>query len=70
MYKFVMLQGSCGSPYNVNKAEQTANNMLKEGYELSHVYQSTTSGCGGAQSVLVMVFRKRQVAKTPAGTNT
>lgn len=58
MYKFVVTQGSCGSPYNVAACEKQANTMLSQGFELQHVYQSTTTGCTGQNSVLVMVFRK------------
>lgn len=59
MYKFVMVQGSCGSPYNVASCEAQANKMQAEGYALAHVYQSTTPACiGKSSSVLVMVFKK------------
>lgn len=60
MYKFIVTQGGCcGNAYDVGKAEANANKMAKEGYDLIQVYQSSTSGCGGAQSVLIMVFKKR-----------
>jgi hypothetical protein len=60
MYKFIVTQsGCCGGSYDVGKAEANANKMSKEGFDLVQVYQSSTAGCGGAQSVLVMVFKKR-----------
>lgn len=59
MYKFVVIQGSCGNPYEVAKAEQSANSMVQQGYVMDHVYQTTTRGCWGASSSLVMVFRPR-----------
>jgi hypothetical protein len=58
MYKFVTMQGSCGSPYDVGKCEQHANRMDQEGFTLVQVYQTNTAGCCGAKSVLVMIFRK------------
>lgn len=59
MYKFVVQQGGCGKPYDVKKAEKSANDMLKQGFELVQVYQSTSSGCTGVKSVLVMVFKQQ-----------
>jgi len=58
MYKFVMIQGSCGSPYNIKKAEDTSNKMAEQGYRLVEAYQSTTAGCGSTNSVLVLVFER------------
>ena len=60
MYKFVMIQGSCGNPYDVGKAEKNANDMEKQGYDLVQVYQTTTSGCLSTKSVLVMVFKQQE----------
>lgn len=61
MYKFVVVQGGCGaSEYDISKCEDTANNMLSQGYELVQVYQTTTSGCGTTKSALTMVFKQRQ----------
>ena len=59
MYKFVVVQGRCGQPYNVSESEQHANRMEAEGFELAHVYQTVTSSCVGSSSSLVMVFKKR-----------
>lgn len=60
MYKFVTIQGGCcQSTYNVSECEATANKMLKQGYVLVQVYQSTTPGCGTPHHALVMIFRKR-----------
>jgi len=59
MYKFIMTQGACGSPYNLSACEIQANKMYSEGYVLSHVYQTNTAAClGQSKSVLVMVFKK------------
>ena len=60
MYKFVMIQGSCGSPYDIGKSESQANAMYNQGYELVQVYQTTASGCFSTKSVLVMVFKTRE----------
>jgi len=60
MYKFVMIQGVCGRPYDVTRSEGQANKMYKQGYDLVQVYQSTTPGCLSAKSVLVMVFKERE----------
>lgn len=59
MYKFVVISGSCGNPYDVRQAEQSANSMAQQGYVLDHVYQSSTRGCFGVSSALVMIFRPR-----------
>jgi hypothetical protein len=59
MYKFVVISGSCGSPYSIAQAEQSANSMAQQGYVLDHVYQSSTTGCFGTSSALVMIFRPR-----------
>ena len=57
-YKFVTVQGSCGSGYDVKQCEGHANRMLGQGYELIQVYQSSVPSCfGGSNSTLVMVFR-------------
>jgi Domain of unknown function (DUF4177) len=58
MYKFVTVAGSCGSAYDIAKCETNANQMSQQGYELVQVYQTTTAGCFGANSSLVMVFKK------------
>jgi len=62
MYKFVTIAGSCGSPYNLAKAEQTAVSMAQQGFRLAHVFQSTTPGCFGTNNALVMVFTSQPVA--------
>lgn len=59
MYKFVVVKGSCGQPYDFGACEQQANALQQQGYDLVQVYQTSTPGCSGSgQSVLVMVFRK------------
>jgi hypothetical protein len=61
MYKFVTIEGSCNSPYDINACEGHANRMAAEGYFLVQVYQTTIhrKGCCTApKSVLVMVFRQ------------
>ncbi len=61
MYKFIMIEGSCGSPYDLKSCESHANKMTTEGYTLEHVYQTTTASClGQSKRVLVMVFKKTQ----------
>ena len=57
-YKIAVVKGQCGNPYDLRRVEQISNDMYKEGYELDHVYQSSTSSCGGASSVLVMIFKR------------
>lgn len=60
MYKFLVVKGSCGTPYDIGSCEQQANKMLQQGYELVQVYQSSRSSCvWNTQSVLVMVFRQK-----------
>ena len=58
MYKFLTIKGSCGQPYDINRCETAANNMLKQGYELVQVYQTILDGCLWKSSILVMVFKK------------
>lgn len=60
MYKFVMIQGNCGSEYDIGKSESQANKMYQQGYDLVQVYQSSTSGCLNTKSVLIMVFKERE----------
>ena len=38
MYKFLVVQGRCGQPYNVAESEQHANRMANEGHDLVQVY--------------------------------
>jgi|SaaInlLV_10m_DNA_1039704.scaffolds.fasta_scaffold327616_1 hypothetical protein len=58
MYKFMVIEGSCGEPYNLKRSEDTCNEMANKGYELVDCYQTTTSSCGGAsKSILVLIFR-------------
>ena len=59
MYKFIMIQGNCGSPYDIGNSEGQANKMYQQGYDLVQVYQTTTAGCFSTKSALVMVFKKR-----------
>jgi hypothetical protein len=59
MYKFVTVEGSCGSPYDTATCEANANKMAEQGFELVQVYQSTSAACvGQSKSILVMVFKK------------
>jgi hypothetical protein len=57
MYQFMVVDGSCGSPYDLAKAQKIANEMAQKGFVLAHVYQSTSRGCFGANAALVMIFR-------------
>ncbi|PRH83387.1 hypothetical protein [Arenimonas caeni] len=57
MYKFVTVSGSCGSAYDIGHCERTTNDMQSKGFELVQVYQTSTAGCCGPNSTLVMVFR-------------
>jgi hypothetical protein len=60
MYKFIMVEGTCGGDYNIGACEGHANKMAQEGYEFVQCYQSSTRAClGQGKSVLVMVFKKR-----------
>jgi hypothetical protein len=60
MYKFVVIKGSCGNPYDINACEQQTNQMAAQGFDLFQVYQSTTTAClGQGNSVLVMIFKRR-----------
>jgi hypothetical protein len=59
MYKFIVVQGRCGQPYNVAESEQHANQMESQGFDLVHVYQTVTTSCFGSGSSLVMVFKRR-----------
>ena len=59
MYKFVVISGNCGQPYDVGQCESTANKMAAEGYEFVQAYQTVVQGCGGKSSSLVMVFKQR-----------
>ena len=58
MYKFVVVSGSCGGGYDIGKAEKTANDMAQNGYVLVETYQTTTPGCNGSNSSLVLIFRR------------
>jgi hypothetical protein len=60
MYKFVVIQGSCGNPYDISKSESQANKMYQQGYDMVQVYQTTASGCFNTKSILVMVFKERE----------
>lgn len=60
MYKVVLVPAACGqAALDVNLIEKNANAMLAKGYELTHIYQSSTHECTGSKSAAVMVFRKR-----------
>ena len=58
MYKFMVIEGSCGQPYNLKRSEDTCNEMAAKGYELVECYQTTTSACfGQGKSILVLIFK-------------
>lgn len=57
MYKFVTIEGSCGTPYDIRKCEAHANRMNGEGFALVQVYQTSSASCCGPKSVLVMIFK-------------
>ena len=45
MYRFVTIQSSCGTGYDIDDCEEAANKMQRNGFELVQVYQSSTWGC-------------------------
>lgn len=63
MYKFVVIKGSCGQPYDISECERAANKMARNGFEFVQAYQSVVNGCivsdrlCGPSSALVMVFK-------------
>jgi hypothetical protein len=60
MYKVILVPASCGqSMLDVGAIEKNANSMLTQGYELAHIYQTSSAGCVGAKSAAVLVFRQR-----------
>ena len=59
MYKYVSIAGSCGNGYSLKSAESVTNQMAAQGMELVQAFQSTTPGCFGSNSALVMVFKQR-----------
>ena len=60
MYRFVTIEGSCcEDTYNIGHCEESANKMLRNGFELIQVYQTSTKGCVGSKSILVMVFKSK-----------
>jgi len=58
MYKFVTVEGNCGKPYDVTQCEAHTNKMAGQGFVLIQVYQTSSAGCCGPKSVLVMIFRQ------------
>ena len=60
MYKVILIPAACGqSALDTASIEKNANSMAAQGYDLSHIYQTSTSGCVGAKTAVVMVFRQR-----------
>lgn len=60
MYKFLVIEGSCGNPPDIGSCEIQANTMATQGYELVQVCHTTTLSClGRARSAIVMVFREK-----------
>ena len=60
MYRFVVIEGSCGNPADIGSCEAQANTMAGQGYELLQVFDTTTLSCfGRSKSALVMVFREK-----------
>jgi hypothetical protein len=60
MYKVVLVPASCGqTTLDIGLIEKNANSMQAEGYDLAHVYQTSSAGCIGTKSAVVMVFRQR-----------
>jgi hypothetical protein len=60
VYRFVTIKGSCcEDAYDIGRCEESANKMEKNGFELVQVYQTSTSGCVGSKSMLVMVFKSK-----------
>lgn len=62
MYKVVLVPaGCCQSALDVRLVEQNANQMAAAGYELSHVYETSSAGCCvGKKTSAVLVFKQRQ----------
>ncbi len=60
MYKVVLVPASCGqTTLDIGLIEKNANSMQAEGYDLAHVYPTSSAGCIGPKSAVVMVFRHR-----------
>ena len=60
MYKVILVPaGCCQSALDVSLIEKNANAMNDKGYELLQVYQSSSSGCAGAKTSAVMIFKLR-----------
>jgi hypothetical protein len=61
MYKVVMVSAGCGQDLlNVQQIEETTNKMAAAGYELAHIYESSTRGCCvGTKTAAVLVFKHR-----------
>ncbi len=62
MYKVILIQAGLGSSIlDVTKVEKTANEMNAKGFDLQHIYQTSSPGCcGGSKTAAVMVFKFRQ----------
>jgi hypothetical protein len=61
MYKVMLVPAACGqTALDVGLIERNANQMAASGYELVHVYETSSMGCCvGKKTSAVLVFRKR-----------
>jgi len=61
MYKVVLIPaGCCQTDLDVRLIEKAANEYAANGYDLSHVYQTSSRGCCvGSKSSAVLVFKQR-----------
>lgn len=60
MYKFVVIQGSCGAGYSLSSAESACTKMETDGFELVQAYPEVVQGCGNSGKYsLVMIFRQK-----------
>jgi hypothetical protein len=60
MYKVVLLPAGCGqNALDTRAIEQNANTMSSQGFDLHHIYQTSTASCVGSKSAVVMIFRQR-----------
>lgn len=62
MYKVILVPaGTCESALDVRLIEQNSNHLAASGYELSHIYETTSPGCCvGKKTSAVLVFKQRQ----------
>jgi hypothetical protein len=60
MYKVILVPATCGqTALDTGTIETNLNSMHAQGFELTHIYQTSAAGCVGAKTAAVMVFKKR-----------